>query len=145
MPLFLCRRFRVDEYLKGTTVSDVLDFVTIDSERPEGAAVQLHDAVAKAVGDGVLVPGTRLPSVRALAEQLGIATNTVAKAFKSLEAAGIVSTHGRHGTRVESSSRALGQAQGAARAFAEHARAAGLNADDTHAMLSAALDAVASN
>lgn len=122
-------------------MSDALEFLTISPEHPEGAAAQIHEQIARAVSEGTLVAGVRLPSVRALAAELGVAANTVAKAIKSLEAAGIVSTHGRNGTRVESPSRAIGQAQGAARAFAEHAKAAGLTQQECHSMLDAALDA----
>lgn len=61
---------------------------------------QLHDAVVAALADGRLVPGQRLPTVRALATQLELATNTVASAYKSLEAAGVVEGRGRAGTFV---------------------------------------------
>ncbi|XPP26048.1 MAG: GntR family transcriptional regulator [Leucobacter sp.] len=61
---------------------------------------QLHDAVVAALADGRLVPGQRLPTVRALATQLELAANTVASAYKSLEAAGVVEGRGRAGTFV---------------------------------------------
>ena len=44
--------------------------------------------------------GTRLPTVRALAGELGLAVNTVARVYKELEADGLVVTEGRRGTRV---------------------------------------------
>ena len=44
--------------------------------------------------------GTRLPAVRQLAADLGLAVNTVARAYRELEAAGLVETRGRHGTVV---------------------------------------------
>lgn len=61
---------------------------------------QLHGCVVDAVATGALVPGARLPTVRALAEHLGLATNTVASAYRSLEAAGVVEGRGRAGTFV---------------------------------------------
>lgn len=61
---------------------------------------QLHDAVIAAIAAGSLVPGARLPTVRSLASELGLATNTVASAYRSLEAAGIVEGRGRAGTFV---------------------------------------------
>ena len=61
---------------------------------------QLHNAVVSAVSSGELVPGTKLPTVRGLAESLGLATNTVASAYRSLEAAGVVEGRGRAGTFV---------------------------------------------
>lgn len=45
-------------------------------------------------------PGTKLPPVRRLAEDLGIAANTVAKAYRQLETEGHIETRGRNGTVV---------------------------------------------
>lgn len=61
---------------------------------------QLHDTVVTAIGDGQLLPGERLPTVRALASHLALANNTVAAAYRSLEAAGVVEGRGRAGTFV---------------------------------------------
>lgn len=61
---------------------------------------QLRTQVARRVADGSLPAGTRLPTVRALAAQLGVATNTVARAYRELEADGVVLTQGRRGTFV---------------------------------------------
>ena len=49
---------------------------------------------------GVLPAGSRLPTVRQLAEQLDLAPGTVARAYKELEAAGAIETRGRNGTVV---------------------------------------------
>ena len=49
---------------------------------------------------GQLMPGTRLPTVRSLAADLGVAAGTVARAYKELEAAGLVVTNRRQGTVV---------------------------------------------
>lgn len=62
---------------------------------------QLHDAVVAAISAGTLSPGARLPTVRGLATELGLAANTVASAYRSLEAAGIVEGRGRAGTFVQ--------------------------------------------
>lgn len=61
---------------------------------------QLHDAVVTALTSGALLPGQRLPTVRGLADHLGLAANTVASAYKSLEEAGVVEGRGRAGTFV---------------------------------------------
>lgn len=61
---------------------------------------QLHDAVVTALADGRLHPGEKLPTVRALATQLGLAANTVAAAYRALEEAGVVEGRGRAGTFV---------------------------------------------
>lgn len=75
--------------------------VTIDQTSTTPPFRQLHDAVVTAVATGELVPGSRLPTVRALAERLSLATNTVASAYRSLEASGIVEGRGRAGTFVQ--------------------------------------------
>lgn len=61
---------------------------------------QLHDAVVAAVPSGELSPGARLPTVRGLASELGLAANTVASAYRSLEESGVVEGRGRAGTFV---------------------------------------------
>ena len=61
---------------------------------------QVREAITAQVDDGSLAPGHRLPPVRVLAESLGLAANTVARAYKELEAAGVVETRGRAGTFV---------------------------------------------
>lgn len=61
---------------------------------------QVREGIRGQVDSGRLAPGFRLPPVRALAESLGIAPNTVARAYKELEALGVVETRGRAGTFV---------------------------------------------
>lgn len=61
---------------------------------------QLRRAIIAARASGVLAAGDRLPPMRALAAQTGLAVNTVAKAYKELEAAGAIETHGRAGSFI---------------------------------------------
>ncbi|MFE9920312.1 PLP-dependent aminotransferase family protein [Streptomyces sp. NPDC005774] len=60
----------------------------------------LTDALREAVRSGRLAPGTRLPSSRALATDLGIARNTVAEAYADLVAEGRLTARQGSGTRV---------------------------------------------
>lgn len=76
-----------------------LDLV-VDAGSAQPPFAQLVSQVVGAIGDGRLAPGTRLPSVRALVGELELATNTVAKAYRTLEAEGHVETRGRNGTVV---------------------------------------------
>ena len=76
--------------------------------------------------DGRLPPGTRLPTVRELAGLLGLAVNTVARAYRELETAGIVETRGRFGTFVARADPADAAMAAAANAYAETARTLGL-------------------
>lgn len=90
---------------------------------------QVRDAIRAQVESGELVPGFRLPPVRTLATSLDLAPNTVARAYKELEALGIVETRGRAGTfvagrGVDSSVRA------AASSYAATVRTLGLSSDE---------------
>lgn len=73
---------------------------SVDSDSSVPPFKQLHDAVVSAVSSGELVPGAKLPTVRGLAATLGLAPNTVASAYRSLEAALVVEGRGRAGTFV---------------------------------------------
>jgi DNA-binding transcriptional regulator YhcF (GntR family) len=61
---------------------------------------QVREGIRSQVESGALAPGFRLPPVRALATSLDLAANTVARAYKELEAFGVVETRGRAGTFV---------------------------------------------
>ena len=74
--------------------------LTIDPDAPIPPSEQIRAHVVGAVRDGALAPGARLPAVRALAAELGVAAGTVAKAYRTLEADGVVETRGRNGTVV---------------------------------------------
>lgn len=61
---------------------------------------QIRQAVLAAVAGGALVAGDRLPPIRQLAGDLGLAPNTVARAYRELEVDGVVASSGRRGTVV---------------------------------------------
>ncbi len=61
---------------------------------------EVKRAVSTAVEEGRLRPGDKLPTVRALAAEFALAPNTVARAYRELEALGVVDTRGRAGTFV---------------------------------------------
>lgn len=63
---------------------------------------QIRAQIATMVMSGVLAEGARLPSIRQLATDLGIAVNTVGRAYQELEREGVIETRGRHGTFVRS-------------------------------------------
>ncbi|WP_406272354.1 PLP-dependent aminotransferase family protein [Streptomyces sp. NBC_00191] len=68
--------------------------------RGSGLRAGLMDALREAVRTGRLTPGTRLPSSRSLAADLGIARNTVADAYAELVAEGWLTAQQGSGTRV---------------------------------------------
>jgi GntR family transcriptional regulator len=61
---------------------------------------QVIDQVLLAVADGRLKPGVQLPTVRALAVELSVNLNTVARAYREMEIRGIVETQQGTGTFV---------------------------------------------
>ena len=81
------------------TAGDVAG-LQIDPDSSVGPAEQIRLQLIERVSVGVLPAGHRLPSIRALAGGLGIAPNTVAKAYKALEQEGFLVTAGRNGTQV---------------------------------------------
>ena len=76
--------------------------LTIDTDSATAPFEQVRTQIASAVAQGRLSPGTRLPTVRKLAAELGLATNTVARAYRELEGDAVIATHGRGGTFVRS-------------------------------------------
>jgi GntR family transcriptional regulator len=63
---------------------------------------QVKHALAYAIGSGQLAPGDQVPSVRELATQLGLAANTVARAYQELQDDGLLVTRTGRGTFVNS-------------------------------------------
>lgn len=74
--------------------------IAIDAHSAVPPFEQLRETLIARIASGELPPGTKLPPVRALATQLGLAANTVARSYRELEAAGFVETRGRGGTVV---------------------------------------------
>ena len=74
--------------------------VEIDLDDPTPPYAQLRRGLAALIDRGVLESGQRLPAVRQLAGDLGIAAGTVMRAYKELESAGYVRGGRRRGTVV---------------------------------------------
>lgn len=80
---------------------------------------QIRRGVIDAVSEGRLAPGTKLPTVRSLADELGLAPNTVARAYRELEHDEVIETRGRNGSFVAATGDARErQAQRAATEYA---------------------------
>lgn len=73
---------------------------TIDECSGLPAYEQLQQQIIEQIRNGLLAAGASLPTVRGLSVELGLAPNTVAKAYKALEQEGYLLTAGRRGTVV---------------------------------------------
>jgi DNA-binding transcriptional regulator YhcF (GntR family) len=114
--------------------------ITIDPASATAPYEQIRLRIAELAANGTLAAGTKLPPVRNLAVDLGVAANTVARAYRELEQAGLVETRGRAGTVI--TARATGtsrQAQAAAQTYAATVRALGIPASTAIALVEAAL------
>ncbi|MFE0376824.1 GntR family transcriptional regulator, partial [Streptomyces inhibens] len=68
--------------------------LTIDPASAVAPFEQVRTQIADRARDGGLPVGYKLPTVRGLAEDLGLAANTVAKAYRALESDGVIETRG---------------------------------------------------
>lgn len=62
--------------------------------------VQIRNQIIQGISDGRLPPGEQLPTVRALAMEMGINTMTVSRAYQMLKQEGYILTERRSGARV---------------------------------------------
>ncbi|MGW2347888.1 GntR family transcriptional regulator [Actinacidiphila glaucinigra] len=74
--------------------------IVIDSASPVPPFEQLRAQLARQIQDRTLAVGTQLPTIRRLAADLGLAVNTVGRAYRALEEAGLIETRGRAGSFV---------------------------------------------
>ena len=113
-----------------------MDALTLDPDSPVPPFEQVRGQLATAIESGGLEQSVRLPTVRQLAADLGLAVNTVAKAYRQLELAGLIETRGRHGTFVAGAPTAKrAQATRAAQDFTRRMRELGIGKAEALAIL----------
>lgn len=108
------------------------------------AYLQLVRQVKEALRLGWLRPGDRLPTVRDVVATSGVNANTVLKAYRELEHAGVVEMRQGSGTFVTGALGAidpavLGELRASLAGWVDRARAAGLTDEDVEALLHAVL------
>jgi DNA-binding transcriptional regulator YhcF (GntR family) len=114
--------------------------IVVDPDAGIAPYEQVRLRIADLAATGRLSAGEKLPPVRTLATRLGLAANTVARAYKELEQAGLVETRGRAGTVVTArATRTPAAAQTIARRYAEQAGALGLSPQQALDLVRAAL------
>jgi len=108
-------------------VAELGEEVRIDPRSDRPPYDQLRTQIIARIRDGRLPSGTRLPTVRDLARQLRMAVNTVARAYRELEMAGLVETRGRFGTYVARTDPADAEMARAAQMYVATARKLGVD------------------
>lgn len=103
---------------------------SVDTSSNEPPFEQVRRQIAQGAANGELAPGHKLPTVRQLAADLRLATNTVARAYRELETDGVIETHGRNGTFIASRKMGDEVAQQTATSYVQVARTQGLSKDE---------------
>jgi GntR family transcriptional regulator / MocR family aminotransferase len=101
VPLLSARVDRIDKPdMAKTTSSFMLNAIALSASAPEPMHQQLYDALRDAILSCQLKPGSRLPSTRTLAADLGVSRNTVSSAFDQLLAEGYIDSRVGAGSYV---------------------------------------------
>jgi DNA-binding transcriptional regulator YhcF (GntR family) len=104
---------------------------------------QVRTQIADQARSGAIPVGTRLPTVRQLADELGVAPGTVARAYKELEADRVIETRGRNGTFIAAGGDAVTrEAFAAAVAYVDRIRRLGMSEREALAHVTAAFEAL---
>lgn len=117
--------------------------VQVDSDSAVPVFEQLRSQIERLIASGQLAIGQRLPPIRHLAADLGLARGTVSKVYEALARDGFVQTAGRHGTvvrRTAPTALAASDLDASADSLALVARQMGLTPDQAHRALDRALD-----
>ncbi len=101
---------------------------------------QLRAQLARQIQERTLAVGTRLPTIRHLAADLGLAANTVARSYRELEEAGLIETRGRAGSFVSAAGETgRDRARRAAAEYAAVVTSVGIDAEEAVRIVRAAL------
>jgi GntR family transcriptional regulator len=123
--------------------------IRVDTTSPVPPYEQVRSQIRAMVTGGVLAQGTRLPPIRQLAGDLGLAVNTVGRAYRELEVEGLIESRGRHGTAVRGASTSVSRRErrdmieGAADRFAREAHHVGADLDEAMTALRTAWATIA--
>ena len=113
-----------------------MDVHPLDADSAVPPFEQLRNQISTRAAAGDLPAGTRLPTVRALAAEIGLAVNTVARVYRELEADGVVVTEGRRGTFVSPSAAASSaDVRAATAAYVRTIRRAGIGLAETQRLV----------
>lgn len=112
--------------------------IQIDLEAKTPPFEQIKASITGLIAAGTLAEGHKLPPIRQLAGDLGVAPNTVARAYRELEGDGLIRSRGRRGTVVLPAP-PTSQPVDAIAAAVDDARARGMSAAEILSQVAAAL------
>ncbi|MEU1389172.1 MULTISPECIES: GntR family transcriptional regulator [unclassified Nonomuraea] len=114
--------------------------IVIDAGSPVPPFEQLRAQLARQIQNRTLAVGARLPTIRHMAADLGLAVNTVGRAYRELEEAGLIETRGRAGSFVSAAGEeGRERARRAAADYAAVIASVGLDAAEALRIVQAAL------
>ncbi|MEM8620419.1 MAG: GntR family transcriptional regulator [Actinomycetota bacterium] len=120
--------------------------VAIEIDSPTPPFEQLRQQLDGQIRAGHLLPGDRLPTVRQLSGDLGIAKNTVVRAYRALERDGLVTGERRRGTivaeRIPDATQREAEITAAARQYVRDVRAQGGSVNEAVAAVQVAFNTV---
>lgn len=129
------------DVLDPTDEGQVREFFALARAPELAPSVRVRRRVLEGRRNGSLAAGTRMPPVRRLAEILDLAPNTVAKAYKELEAVGALEGRGRAGSFVRAESADEARALRLTRRYLSDFRALGLEQAEAMAYVRRELEA----
>ena len=101
--------------------------------------LQIRNQIVMGISDGKLTAGEQLPTVRALAMEMGVNTMTVSKAYQLLKTEGYILTDRKNGARVRYEIEQRGRISDADRnelkRIVSEARLSGVTKKDIHSMV----------
>ncbi len=114
--------------------------IVIEPGSPVPPYEQLRAQLARQIQNRTLAVGARLPTIRRMAADLGLAANTVARAYRELEEAGLIETRGAAGSFVSAAGeKARERAQRAAAEYAAVVASVGIDTNEAIRIIRAAL------
>lgn len=112
-----------------------MNTITIDRDQGDAVYAQVAQQLRQLIASGALARGTAIPSVRQLARDLGVSLNTVARAYRLLEAEGFLLIRDRSGVTVSAPAQEIPDAArselvGDLRTILARLRQAGMDGDE---------------
>lgn len=104
--------------------------VRIDTSSSVPIFAQIAASIRRAIAEGDLGPGDRLAPARDLAEALDVNLHTVLRGYQELRDEGVIELRRGRGAVVTATAQRTAGAHAALAAYIDHARRAGLSADE---------------